>query len=144
MSGQGTLPRSLTLRSHFGADRHPSLSLQPMYFALLRGNPVAGGAEPDGTGAYTRVPRDNDAALWGTYSAGDTILVNKGSNGAIVWPSSSGAYSITDNLDYWAIYDLSAGGTLWYYGQLQTPIKVTVAGGVPRIPANSLTNNFLA
>lgn len=144
MSGQTATPRSLTLRSHFGADRHPSLSLQPMYFALMRGNPVAGGAEPDGTGAYTRVPRDNDALLWGTYGVGDTILTNKGTNGSIVWPSTTGLYSITLDLNYWAIYDLSAGGVLWYYGELQTPIKVTGAGGVPRIPANSLTNVFLA
>ena len=144
MPGQGIRARNLTMRSHFGADRHSSLSLPVLYVSLFRGNPTAGGVEPDGTGAYTRVPRDNDALLWGTYGNTDTILTNKGTSGSIVWPSSSGAYSITDPLNYWGMHDLSAGGVLWYWGELQTPITVAAAGTVPRLPANSLTNIFLA
>ena len=142
MPGQGVIARNLTLKSHFGASKHAS-ALTTLYFALFRGSPVAGGVEPDGTGAYTRVPKTNDATLWGTIASTDTILVNKGTSGAIVWPSTTGLYSVTLDLDWWAVYDLSAGGVLWYWGQLQTPIRVTAAGNTPRIPANSLTMSQL-
>jgi hypothetical protein len=136
--GQGVVARNLTLRSHFGAARHAS-ALTTLYFALLHGSPVAGGVEPDGTGAYTRAPKTNDATLWGAIASSDTVIANGGSAGSIVWPSTTGLYSITTALDWWAIYDLSAGGVLWYWGQLQTPITVTGAGNVPRIPAGSLS-----
>ena len=139
MSGQGVKPRNLTLRSHFGADRHSTLSLSPLWFGLMRGNPVAGGVEPDGTGAYTRISKANDATLWGTIGATDTQVVNGGSSGAIIWPSTTGLYSITQPLDYWVAYDLSAGGTLWYWGPLQTTIQVTAAGDIPRIPVGTLS-----
>lgn len=139
MAGQGVKSRNLTLRSHFGADRHSTLSLATLYFALFFGNPMAGGSEPNGTGAYTRAPKTNDATLWGTIAATDVQVTNAGSSGGIVWPSATGLYSITSPFNYWAAFDLSAGGVLWYYGQLQTPIQVTAAGDVPRIPVSTLT-----
>jgi hypothetical protein len=136
--GQGVPARNLTLKSHFGAGRHAS-ALSPLWFALLRGSPVASGVEPDGTGAYTRVSKVNDATLWGAIASTDTLIANNGSAGSIVWPSTTGLYSVSLPLDWWAIYSLSAGGVLWYWGQLQTPITVTGAGNVPRIPAGSLS-----
>lgn len=142
MPGQGVVARNLTLKSHFGAARHAS-ALSPLWFALLRGSPVASGVEPDGTGAYTRVSKTNDATLWGTIASTDTIVTNKGTTGDIVWPSTTGLYSVTLDLDWWAVYDLSAGGVLWYWGQLQTPIRVTASGQTPRIPVNSLTMSQL-
>lgn len=138
MPGQAVIARNLTLKSHFGASRHAS-ALGVLYFALLRGSPIAGGTEPTGAGAYTRVPKNNDATLWGTIGAGATSVSNAGSSGAITWPSTTGLYSITLPLDWWGAYDLSAGGVLWYWGQLQTPIVVDAAGDVPRIPAGALS-----
>lgn len=140
MPGQGVIARNLTLRSHFGADRHATLSLPTLWFSLWRGSPVAGGSEPNGTGAYTRVSKANDATLWGTIASTAVNVSNVGSAGAIVWPSTTGLYSITLPLNYWAIHDLSAGGVLWYWGELQTPITVDATGDIPRIPAGSLTN----
>ena len=139
MAGQGAKARNLTLRSHFGADRHSTLSLGTLYFGLMLGQPNAGGVEPDGTGAYTRVPRTNDAALWGTISATDTQVTNSGSSGTITWPSTTGLYSITSPLNYWFAADLSAGGTIWYWGQLQTTIQVAAAGDIPRLLAGTVT-----
>lgn len=141
MAGQGVLARNLTLRSHFGADRHSTLSLPQLWFALLRGDPSATGAEPTGTGGYTRVAKTNDATLWGTIAAADLLVTNKGTAGSIQWPVTTGLYSITQALNYWAAYDLSAGGVLWYWGQLTTPIVVTQAGDQPRIPASTLICN---
>lgn len=138
MPGQSTVARSWTLRAHFGDD-HFSLAMDELWFALYRGNPAAGGVEPDGTGAYTRVSKDNDATLWGTLTSSSLSVSNVGSAGAIVWPSSTGVYSITDPLNWWGIHTLSAGGSLRYWGELQNPIVVDAAGDIPRIPAGSLT-----
>ena len=135
MPGQGVVARNLTLRSHLGADHHPTLALGTLWFALYRGSPAAGGVEPDGTGAYTRVGMTNDATLWGTIGSSDvavsTII-------DVTWPSTSGLYSITDELNWWGVHDLSAGGVIWYWGELQTPILVDAVGDIPRIPAGSL------
>lgn len=138
MPGQGQIARNLTLRSHFGADRHPTLSLPNLWFGLFKGSPAAGGVEPDGTGGYTRISKANDATLWGTIAAAATSVSNGGSAGAITWPATTGLYSITSPLDWWGAFDLSAGGVLWYWGQLQGVIQVTAAGDVPRIPQGSL------
>lgn len=138
MPGQGIAARNLTLRAHLGADRHSTLSLPTLWFSLWRNSPIAGGSEPDGTGAYTRVSKANDATLWGTIAATAVQVTNAGSAGAITWPSTTAAYSITLPLNWWAVHDLSAGGVLWYWGQLQTPIVADAAGKVPRIPVSAL------
>lgn len=139
MPGQTVTSRNHTLRSHFGDDRHPTLSIGTLWFALLRGSPVAGGTEPDGTGGYTRISKVNDATLWGTISSSAVAIANTGASGAIVWPSTTGLYSVTEPLTWWGAYTLSAGGVLRYFGQLQQTIMVTGAGQVPRIPAGALT-----
>lgn len=138
MAGQGIKARNLTLRAHFGADRHPTLSLPTLWFGLYRGNPAAGGVEPNGTGAYTRVSKPNDATLWGTIAAGDVFVTNQGSAGAIEWPSTTGVYSFTEPLTWVGVHDLSSGGVLWYWQELQTPIAVTQAGDIPRLPIGAL------
>lgn len=132
------IERNLTLRSHFGADRHPSLSLGTLYFALFNGDPVGAGVEPTSAGGYARVAKTNDATLWGTVGASATSVSNSGSAGEIVWPAASGVYSQA-SLTHWAIFDNSAGGVLWYSGKLSTAVAVTGAGDVPRIPAGSFS-----
>ena len=133
MPGQSIAARNLTIRSHFGAERH-ALSLPILQFALFQGDPSGGGIEPSG-GGYGRVAVNNDAAFWGTFGPTDVFAVNKA--GAVVFPQSTGPYTITTALDWWAIYDSTSGGSLWYWGPLGTTITV-VTGDVPRIPANSL------
>jgi hypothetical protein len=131
--------RNRTLRSHFGADRHSTLSEPTLYFALFRGDPFGAGTEPTATGGYARVAKTNDATLWGTIGATDLQVVNNGASGAVTWPVATGLYSITLGLDYWAVFDNSTGGTLLYGGPLTAAITVTGAGDVPRIPAGALT-----
>jgi hypothetical protein len=139
MPSMSTKSRNRTLRSHFGADRHSTLSEPTLYFALFRGDPFGAGTEPTSTGGYARVAKANDATLWGTIGATDVQVVNGGASGTIAWPVSTGLYSITLGLDYWAVFDNSSGGTLLYAGPLSTAIIVTGAGDVPRIPAGALT-----
>lgn len=141
MPGQSVAARSLTLRAHFGADRHSTLSLPTLYFCLYQGDPSGAGIEPTSVGGYARPAKANDLTLWGAIAAGDTLAQNKGTAGEIAWPVATGVYSILTALDYWAIRDNSAGGALWYWGPLGTPILVTGAGDQPRLPANTLIVN---
>lgn len=142
MPGQGIAARNLTLRAHFGAAR-TSLSIPILQFALFRGDPSGGGVEPSG-GGYARVAKNNDAAFWGTFGATDVFAVNKGTSGLVTFPQATGLYSIIEALDWWAIYDSTSGGVLWYWGQLGTTITVTAAGDVPRLPTNSLVVSQVA
>lgn len=137
MPGSCIADRNLVLRSRFGADRHSTLSLPILQFALFRGDPSGGGVEPTG-GSYARVAVNNDSAFWGTFVGTDVFAVNKGTGGSVVFPAATALYSITDALDWWAIFDSTSGGSLWYWGQLGTTITVTQVGDTPRIPANSL------
>lgn len=139
MTTMSVTSRNRSLRSHFGADRHSTLSAGTLYFALFRGDPFGAGAEPTSTGGYARVAKTNDATLWGTIGATDVTVGNGGASGTIAWPVATGLYSITLGLDYWAVFDNSTGGDLLYGGPLTTPIIVTGAGDVPRIPAGALT-----
>ena len=55
MENMGIKARALSLRAHFGGDRHSS-SLATHYYALFDAHPMAGGHEPAlGTGGYGRV-----------------------------------------------------------------------------------------
>lgn len=130
------LERNATLRAHFGADRHATLSLGTLYVALFNGDPLGAGVEPDGTGGYARVAKANDATLWGTIAAGATSAANSGTAGEILWPAASGLYSVP-GMTHWAVFDNSAGGVLWYSGALTAQVVVTGAGDVPRIPAGA-------
>jgi hypothetical protein len=132
------LERNATLRSHFGADRHASLSLGTLYFALFNGDPLAAGVEPTSAGGYARVAKTNDATLWGTIAAGAVSAFNSGTAGDIAWPAASGVYSQA-SLTHWAIFDNSAGGVMRYSGKLSAAIAVTGAGDVPRIPAGAFS-----
>lgn len=141
MPGQAPIARNLTLRTHLGADRHPTLALPTLYFALFRNDPSGAGVEPTSTGGYARVAKANDATLWGTILSTDLAGQNKGASGEIAWPAATGVYSITDPLTHWAAFDNSAGGTLWYWNELTSPITVTGVGDQPRIPLNTLILN---
>jgi hypothetical protein len=129
--------RNLAIRAHFGAEKS-ALALPVLYFALFNGSPAAAGVEPSGVGGYARVARNNDADLWGTFTAADSSAVNKGTAGAIVWPAASGLWSQTA-VDHWAVFDNSAGGVLWYWGRLNAPLSLTGAGDVVQLPASTLT-----
>lgn len=134
--GSGIPARNCRLRSEFGADRHATLSLATMYFALFRGNPAFAGVEPDATGGYAREAVTNDATLWGTIS-GSAVQVQNAA--AIEFAAASGVYSITSALDHWAIFDNNSGGVLWYWGPLSTTITVTGSGDQPRLAIGALT-----
>ena len=133
-----TLGRSLALRGTYGADRS-AIAPSTLYFALLNGSPAASGIEPNSTGGYARVAKANDVTLWGTITAAATQIGNTGSAGDITWPTSTGLWSITAPLKWWAIYDNAAGGNLVAYGEMTTPIQITGAGDTARIPAGALT-----
>lgn len=144
MPGTGVADRNLVLRSRFGADRHATLSLPTLHFALFQGDPAGAGVEPTSVGGYARVAKTNDATLWGTIVAGDVLVTNKGTAGLIAFPVATGVYSITTALDYWAVFDNAAGGVLWYWGALNPTIIVTGAGDQPRLPVNTLVGNQAA
>lgn len=134
----GPLGRSLALRGTYGADKS-GVAPATLYFALLDGSPVAGGVEPSSTGGYARVAKVNDATLWGTIASTATQISNTGSAGDITWPTSTGLWSITAPLTWWAIYDNSAGGNLVAYGEMTTAIQITGSGDTARIPVGALT-----
>lgn len=140
MSGQDVWSRNLTLKAHFGANKHAD-ALGTLYFALFRGDPSGAGVEPSSTGNYARVAKTNDATLWGTIGSTDVFVQNKGTSGEIAWPVATGLYSITLGMDWWGIFDNSSGGNLRYWGKLTTPIVVSGSGDQPRIPVNTLINN---
>lgn len=131
-----TSEKSATLRGHFGASRHATLSLPTLYVALFNGDPLAAGVEPTTAGGYARVAKANDATLWGTIAAGAVSCSNSGASGAITWPALTALWSVAQ-VTHWAIFDNSAGGVMWYSGQLSAPIVPTGVGDVPRVPAGS-------
>jgi hypothetical protein len=135
-----TSERTTTLRSHFGADRHSTLSLGTLYFALFNGDPLAAGVEPTSVGGYARVAKANSAATFGTIAAGATSASNSGASGEIAWPALTALWS-QSQVTHWAIFDNSTGGTMWYSGQLSSPIVPTGVGDIPRIPAGSFQIN---
>lgn len=131
MTNMSTAARRLSLRAHLGANKHAD-ALGTLYVALFRGDPFGSGAEPTSTGNYARVAVPNDATMWGTIAAGQTSVA---SILAVTFPVATGLYSITQALDYWAVFDNSSGGVLWYAGTLSSPITVTGANDQPRLPA---------
>lgn len=132
----GLRGRANALRGQFGADR-AAVAPAVLHFALLDGDPTGGGVEPTAAGAYGRAAAANDATLWGTIAAGADSITNAGAE--IVWPTSTGLWSVTGQLTWWAVYDNAAGGNLIAYGPLSTPITITGAGDTARIPVGALT-----
>jgi hypothetical protein len=130
-----TAARRLTLRAHLGPNKHAD-ALATLYFALFSGDPFGAGTEPTSTGGYARVAVTNDGAMWGTIGAGQ---VSAASLAAVTWPAASGLWSITGPLTYWAVFDNSTGGNLWYGGPLSTTVTITGAGDQARLPAGALT-----
>lgn len=137
MTSMSTAARRLSLRAHLGPNKHAD-ALATLYFALFSGDPFGAGTEPTATGGYARVAVANDAAMWGTIAAGQ---VSVSSAAAVTWPNATGLWSITGPLTYWAVFDNSTGGVLWYGGPLTSSVTVTGANDQPRIPAGSLTIN---
>jgi hypothetical protein len=128
--------RNLAIRAHFGADKS-ALALPTLYFALFKGSPAGAGVEPSSAGGYARLAKANDAAFWGTYTSSDTTVTNKGASGALTWPAATDLWS-QNPVDHWAVFDNSAGGVLWYWGPLGSPLTLTGAGDVIQLPAGTL------
>lgn len=126
--------RGLSLRAHFGANKHAS-ALATHYFGLFSDYPLGAGIEPTFAAGYGRATVANTAAAWGSPAVGDTQVVNQSD---ILWPAATGAW---DNGPYtwWGILSANTGGTLWYCGRLADPITVSQAGNQPRILAGGLT-----
>lgn len=128
--------RNIGIRSHFGADKS-TLALATLYFALFNGDPEGAGVEPTATGGYARVAKTNDATLWGTIAGTAVQVANSGASGALEWPAASGVWSQAQ-VTHWAVFDNTSGGNLVYSGELASPIAVTGAGDIARIPAGQL------
>jgi hypothetical protein len=135
MTAMGIPARRLSLRAHFGPDRHTD-ALPILYVALYQGDPFGTGVEPSSTGGYARVAINNDGTLWGTVAAGQTSILNLV---PVVWPVATGLWSITTPLDYWAVFDNAAGGNLWYAGPLSVSGKIIItgAGDQARLPTSA-------
>lgn len=129
-NSMGLSARNLSLKAHFGADKAAG-ALPILYLALFKGNPSGTGVEPDSTGGYGRAAVDNDAVTWGTI-ASDAVSVSNQIE--IAFPQATGLWSITDPLDWWGIFDLTTGGELWYWGELDIEVTVTGTGDQPRFP----------
>lgn len=134
MTNMSTTARRLSLRAHFGTDRHAD-ALATLHVALFSGDPFGSGVEASSAGGYGRAAIANDATLWGTIAAGQTLAVNQV---AVTWPVASGLWSI-GTADHWAVYDTASGGVLWYGGPLSAAGKITItgAGDQARLPAGA-------
>lgn len=139
MQSMGPVARNLALRAHFGDERHVD-ALDTLYFGLYAGHPFDYGSEPaHGEGGYARVAVGNNSLLWDSLAG----LTSVASVIDIVWPESTAAWSITWDLDYWAIHDSpdfisGADPGIWYAGKLPATVNVNAAGTQPRIPAGGL------
>jgi hypothetical protein len=136
--GMSVWARNLALVAQFGASKHAS-AMTTLYFALHKGDPSISVNEPTSAGAYARVAKTNDATLWGTIGATDVTIINNGTSGAIAWPTATGLWSITEQLDYWGIWDNTTGGNLRYWGPLSAKIAITGSGDQARLPAGTFT-----
>lgn len=135
MENMGIRARALSLRAHFGGDRHSS-SLATHYYALFDAHPLGGGHEPTlGVGGYGRAVVTNGAAMYGTPAATATQIANVSD---LVWPAATGLWSITAELPWCAVYSSNTGGDLWYAFELPEPKKVEAATDQPRVLAGGL------
>jgi hypothetical protein len=129
----GTAARRLSVRSHFGPDKHAD-ALPTLYLALFQGDPFGAGVEPTSTGGYARKAIANDGTLWGTVAVGQMQVASLID---VAFVAASGLWSITTALNYWAVFDNSSGGALWYGGPLSPTITITGAGDQARLPAGT-------
>lgn len=138
MAFLGTPARRLSLRAHFGADRHAD-ALPTLYFGLFTNDPFAGGVEVAGTNGYARVAVANNLAMWGTVAALQTSIASLAD---VIWPAATGAWSSGAPLVYWGIYDTATlgSGALWYAAQIGSgSIAAAASGDQPRILAGGIT-----
>lgn len=126
--------RSFMLASVFGSSKRAGAPVT-LYFALLYHATLPAttlGTEPTiGTGAYARVSKTNDDALW---TITNELITN---DVAITWPISSAAWTQT-SCNQWAVFDAATAGTCWAFGALTTAVAVTVAGRRPNLAAGAL------
>ena len=126
--------RGLSLRAHFGANKHAS-ALGTHYFALFNGYPLGAGTEAPFANGYGRATVTNGAALWGSPALGDTQVTTQAD---IIWPAATAAWT-GGPFTWWAILSANTGGTIWYVGELAEAAVVTTAGDQPRILAGGLS-----
>lgn len=100
------------------------------YFSLASAADDTGATEVTGTG-YARVPLARSLANFSGTQGSTTTTASTGTshvtrnNVAIAWPTAgAGGWTAATKL---AVYDASAAGNMWFYGDLGAP--VTVAAG---------------
>lgn len=103
----------------------------------------ANGTEPS-SGAYARVSVAANTTNWaGTQSAGSTTASSgtggtTSNNGAITFPTSTGAWASSANLQAVRYYDASTAGNMLWCIDLTSPIAVTASGFTLSFSAGSL------
>jgi hypothetical protein len=131
--------RGLSLRAHFGANKHAD-ALATLYFALFTTDPYVSGVEPSSAGAYGRAAVANAAGLWPSNIPLGSVQISNQAD--IVFPTATGVYSTGGtHLTYWGIMSSPTlgSGTLWYAGRMSADVLVLGAGDQPRIIAGALT-----
>lgn len=75
--------------------------------------------EPTGVGSYARV----NQAVTSTFSGSTTgsSPTTHASTAAIVWPGATASWG---TVSHWVAYDALTGGSLMYYGALDSPVEV--------------------
>lgn len=120
------------------------------YFGLSTAtcDDTGAGAEPSGNG-YARVAVTASLANFaGTQGAGTTVASTgtggtTSNNGAITWPTSTGAWASSANLQSVRTYTASSAGSQTTCIDLTSPFAVTISGVTVSFPAAawSLTIN---
>lgn len=101
------------------------------------------GTEPS-SGAYARVSVAATTTNWaGTQSAGSTAASSgtggtTSNNGAVTFPTSTGAWASSANLQAVRYYDASTSGNMLWCIDLTSPIAVTASGFTLSFSAGSL------
>lgn len=98
--------RNASLAMSYGADRHPTLSLDQLEVALYVGDPRETGVELTGGGGYAAVLVPNDGVTWPDPPAAGEIVTG---SGQVVFTATD---AWDDVPDYWAIRD-PISGDLW-------------------------------
>jgi hypothetical protein len=137
MTVMGPKARGLSLYAHFGSNKHAS-ALTTLYFGLFNDDPFGTGHEPSSAGGYGRAVVTNNAALWGAFPATALSIVTASD---IVWPSATGAWSLSP-LTHWGVMSTNTlgAGELWYADVIPGGgFVVAATGDQPRILAGGLT-----
>ena len=113
--------RNAILDATLGPNQHSSIP-DPLFIALYKDDPVAGGIEITG-GGYVRAPITK--GMWALAASGQ-----KTNSVAVAFEVSTGAWSFPAT--HLALLDSSVGGTVYDTGQLSAVLTVSGAGTIVR------------